>query len=983
MNEPGAYYKISISCWMKDMKKLVLIILLIVSLAGYTNEINREADNLWNEGMRFKQEKKYEKAIEVLKRAVIAERKKNIPRKEELFNQLQEIGSIYLIIGEHPKALHYYKLLVKVAEESGNNEGIAISKKNLGDAYFQMKRLDEALESYNAALVTAKDLKIQDIALVILDSMARIYRDKNEYNRSLELYKEALKLAEVSSYKNNIAPILSNIGTLYYSQKKYDIALDHYQRALDQDKKHEGRSISSDLSNIGCTYAAMGKYGEAVNYIEQALDIDIKQSNTILSAARLSRLGDVYWRIGDNIKALDYYQRSLDVYQKYNEKMFIAEIYSCMGEIYDSMGKFDEAINMYMKALMYNKEIINSPNISNKMIDIGLAYETRKRYNDALEMYSTTLLLDVLSDKTTRAAYILNNIGRVMLEKKEFNKAIDYFNQSLSLYTSLNHSIDSIAVLNKLGIAHCLKREYNDAEKYFLRSIMQFEKMKEIDKLNNIVLSEDACSWLLLVYSRNQQAHKALPYLNRLHRISNGSEKIYNESGGVPDTEHGIDAAAINTNTIYISFANSSWDSPLQIVNSHKGLSIYELDKEKFVKEIYTKLGKEIEATVAVNNAAWFNQDKMRYKNEYYRLEFQKILEYLRRLLMKPYINDEEMRQRIYLSKMIYAFLFKAVQPELDNVQKIVILPDQILSFLPFEILVMNDGRFLIEKYVILYAKSLITNNQRNYFHRGKFEKEIIIRNIGYESLRIKKMAIESVRHYNFIINGLENRIINSLNIREIYRLILDEDIKDIPSSNIEMTSMDNIFPKAKIYQKSTATETEFKSMISSGNALKNSLIHITGKFTCIPSIPQLSAITLGDGAASKDDGFVNCGELSRLSIPAKLFTVTDVVPYSITYGRGSAIGSYVVSLTRAGVLNALIPMWSIDSISKSIFFNEFYQLVNNENTSIPEAMAITKRKFIKNTLTRDKQLINHDEDNSLKYSNPYYWGSFVMYNMN
>jgi len=63
-------------------------------------------------------------------------------------------------------------------------------------------------------------------------------------------------------------------------------------------------------------------------------------------------------------------------------------------------------------------------------------------------------------------------------------------------------------------------------------------------------------------------------------------------------------------------------------------------------------------------------------------------------------------KKRVLIHKL-YNFLFGKIEKNIEDKTELVIIPDGILAFLPFETLRMPDGRYLIEKYDLKYLPSL------------------------------------------------------------------------------------------------------------------------------------------------------------------------------------------------------------------------------------------------------------------------------------
>ena len=231
--------------------------------------------------------------------------------KEEKANILTELGTIFYHLGEINKALKYFEKALKLNEDLGNKEGMAIGLGNIGIVYQIKGELDKALEYYGKALKLNEDLGIKEGIAIGLGNIGIVYRIRGELDKALEYHGKALKLNEELGIKEGMAIGLGNIGTVYEIKGELDKALEYYEKALEQDEelgRKEG--IATELMNIGSVNFDKGELDNALEYYEKALKKFKDIGNRIETARTLMNIGNVFTQKGDKEQALDYYQKA-------------------------------------------------------------------------------------------------------------------------------------------------------------------------------------------------------------------------------------------------------------------------------------------------------------------------------------------------------------------------------------------------------------------------------------------------------------------------------------------------------------------------------------------------------------------------------------------------------------------------------------------------------------------------------------------------
>jgi tetratricopeptide (TPR) repeat protein len=252
---------------------------------------------------------------------------------------LGNIGTIYQVQSDYPKAVDFYFKALKMDEELSNKIGIA---RNLGN-------------------------------------IGTLYHEQSDYSKALAYYLKALKIREELGDKGQIALILGNIGTVFNEQKDYSKALDYYFKALKiYEETGNKNGIAAYLGNIGVVYGDQGDYQKASDYYFRALKINEEIGNKSGTAMLLSNIGSHYIKKGDFKEAEIYLKRSLALADSINARGIIKADHQNLSQLYDTTGKTALAF-FHFKQFIAARDSMNSEENQKNQVRTEMNYEFEKK----------------------------------------------------------------------------------------------------------------------------------------------------------------------------------------------------------------------------------------------------------------------------------------------------------------------------------------------------------------------------------------------------------------------------------------------------------------------------------------------------------------------------------------------------------------------------------------------------------------------------
>jgi len=290
----------------------------------------------------------------------------------------------------------------------------------------------------------------------------------------------------------------------------------------------------------------------------------------------------------------------------------------------------------------------------------------------------------------------------------------------------------------------------------------------------------------------------------------------------------------------------------------------------------------------------------------------------------------------------LYSVLLEPAVPYLKG-DKIVISPDNILSYIPFETLITEEYRspellyreapFALKKYRFSYIYSVTLSSETQERSRS-LSNPLAAFAPTYEGIEIN----------DSLFNVFPN---------------LRGEIRSLPFAVVEAeNAVDQCGGKAFIA--GNATEEAYKT-----EARNYKIIHLAMHTLVDDDHPAFSKMIFSAPATSQEDGMLNTYEVYNVPVNAMM-----VVLSSCNTGTGKLVtGEGILSLARgflfAGSHSVVMSMWTVEDFSSSLVIKSFYRNMRSGQTK-SSALRDARLKFLR---TADQER-----------SHPYYWATLVIY---
>jgi CHAT domain-containing protein len=303
-------------------------------------------------------------------------------------------------------------------------------------------------------------------------------------------------------------------------------------------------------------------------------------------------------------------------------------------------------------------------------------------------------------------------------------------------------------------------------------------------------------------------------------------------------------------------------------------------------------------------------------------------------------------------AKRLFNQLFAPLEKNLnDSIENLIIIPDGLLYYLPFEALIMNsedissDPKFLIENFKISYAPS----SSSLLFLK---KREIAV---------FPTKSLLAIGNPKYSLGEITQS--NSKDSSQIFKEIYENqgfNFPPLPYSQREIKEISKYFERKRkdIYLGDVARE----SLIKNISLEDYQIIHFACHGLHDEIFPFRSGLVLSLDGNIKEDGFLLVREIYDLKIAADLIVLS-----ACKTGKGKLENiEGVLGLPRiffyCGAKSVVSSLWEVNDKSTSKFMSDFYKYLSlGESKS--QALRMAKLKMLRS-----------------KYCHPFYWASFVLY---
>ncbi len=415
---------------------------------------------------------KYHKARQYYKKALTVNLRLKDLRGEA--RCLTSMGNVSLHHGKYKEASAYYERSLPLARKLGDKKLEAMNLKNLGTVCRKLGRYDQALKLYETSAKIESDLDNQKGQAQVLMNMGIVYWTCGEYEKAAAHYSEALMKRQRLKDREGESHCLANLGNLARSFGLYDDAVNYYNKALaiSRDLK-DLKAEAAVVNNLATVYKAWGQFDRALRLYTSSLEIKKKLGDQSDSALTLVNIGSLYKEYGSYGEALKFFQRALQMRKATGDRKGEANTLIRIGEICEHFGKHKEALERISEGLTICRAI-GIPSLDPRRLMAGICLEM-----DDMQMAESIIkdLREEYKDKPHEAGLWASS-GRLFLAQRNFTLAKESYEKLLREAERRGSVRYLFTAYTGLGKVYEALKDYEQAEKNYAQGAKITEEIR-------------------------------------------------------------------------------------------------------------------------------------------------------------------------------------------------------------------------------------------------------------------------------------------------------------------------------------------------------------------------------------------------------------------------------------------------------------------------------------------------------------------------
>lgn len=893
---------------------------------------------------------------------------------------LQNLGVVSVRLGEPAKALDYFLQSLELKQQLYDTATLDLAKNhnNLGIAYSDLGRLNEALENYEKALAIKQRLARDDKGAIVstLLNLGALHFEKKDVVNGERVLLEAKAMAErfLKPESEELAKIYNNLGAISSYVGDYKKAIELHTAALDIKMKAHGPEsleVAESYDNLGATYYESGNLEKALEMIRKAQDIKkqiLKDPGHYSFGVSYNHLGTVYILQGRFTEAIE--NLSLAAGYQPEGHYNLIDIYLNMAFAYHKMGDISPSDVFYRKALelAHYYQGARSPDAVKIYVHLSVNRRVQGEGARALELLDSAFLASgyrqhpgdwaqvvghyELLEAMAERADILNSQAESPSAAVQAEAIWEGLADARDLEAYIRHSYqeeDSKARFLELSgqLYEQVLRAGNHPD---IRQKHQRELFEMAERSKSVLLYESMRESRARRFGDVPQEVLDEEYAMRVE-INYLTKRLYQEE------KEGNDSLRLAANRELLSLKERYRRFIRDLENDYP--DYYKLKfndamvSAGYVQDSLLEDGQGLLEFVVGDSTLFVflvTQDTYQVKQLKKDFPIEAWVDSLRHNIYENPDDGESVGRYIHFARLLYDTLLGPVAASLPN--RLVIIPDGVLSYLPFEALLAREPEntlqmtafpyLLKEKQIsYCYSATLLREMKEKDYSRAH-RKELLAMAPFYEG------GLEELgKHYPDVPSN--GGTVKSGGEEELY--------KPLKSSGKEVYELQKLWGGGDAYFGEAATEALFDSLAGGYR-----LLHLSTHGIADERVGDFSFLVFHVINDGKENELLYVRDIYNLRLRADMAVLSACQTNLGQLRRGEGVISLARAFAYAGAKSIVTTLWNVKDRATQQLAIDYYRFLGQ---GLPKDEALQKAKL--------------EQVKDYYKAHPYHWAGMIV----
>jgi tetratricopeptide (TPR) repeat protein len=347
---------------------------------------------------------------------------------------LNNLAAVHEVLGARADALESYAASLALHRSIEDRRGEATLLANLGRLRAESGETEEGLRDLDAAVRLFVSLGDPAGEAGAREELGRALTADGDYEAAEASLERSLALRRDGGDRRGEASCLDALGVLRGRRAEFARARDDLERALGlaRDLKDRGLEAAA-LDHLSGVHLARGDLAEALRLQRQALDIRRVLGDRAREAASLNNLGAIYQTIGDEAAAARYLREALESFRTLSDRAGEALARTNLGVLLEEARDLPAALRQHAEAVRLWEALRDQRGAAHALHNLAAVQAALGRPEEAQRSLERALRAARALGDPGAEAVIQSGLADVLLRRGRHQAAADRYRQALGL----------------------------------------------------------------------------------------------------------------------------------------------------------------------------------------------------------------------------------------------------------------------------------------------------------------------------------------------------------------------------------------------------------------------------------------------------------------------------------------------------------------------------------------------------------------------